>query len=52
MDSTKYVGIDVHKETISIAVVDSTGQLVKESILETPRLGNLWVTGGFSAEVD
>ena len=35
MDSTKYVGIDVHKETISIAVVDSTGQLVKESILET-----------------
>ena len=35
MDSTKYVGMDVHKETISIAVVDSTGKLVKESILET-----------------
>jgi transposase len=35
MDSTKYVGMDVHKETISVAVVDSTGKLVKESILET-----------------
>jgi transposase len=34
MDSTKYAGMDVHKETISIAVVDSTGKLVKESILE------------------
>ncbi len=35
MDRTKYVGMDVHKETIAIAVVDSTGKLVKESILET-----------------
>ncbi|MGA9472221.1 MAG: transposase, partial [Terriglobales bacterium] len=35
MDKTKYVGMDVHKETISIAVVDSTGKLVKEVILET-----------------
>jgi hypothetical protein len=35
MDSTKYIGMDVHKETISIAVVDSAGKLVMESILET-----------------
>ena len=35
MDSRKYVGMDVHKGTISIAVVDSIGQLVKGSILET-----------------
>jgi transposase len=35
MNSAKYVGMDVHKETISIAVVDSGGKLVKESILET-----------------
>ena len=35
MDKTKYVGMDVHKETISVAVVNSTGKLVKEVILET-----------------
>ena len=35
MDSTKYIGMDVHKETISIAVLNSSGKLVMESILET-----------------
>ena len=35
MDSIKYVGMDVHKETISIAVMNSAGKLVMESILET-----------------
>src|SRR2546422_6239162 len=35
MDSTKYIGLDVHKETISIAVLNSSGKLVMESILET-----------------
>jgi transposase len=35
MDSTKYIGLDVHKETISIAVLDSAGKVVMESILET-----------------
>jgi len=35
MDKAKYVGMDVHKETTAVAVVDSTGKLVKESILET-----------------
>jgi len=35
MDSTKYIGMDVHKETISIAVMNSPGKLVIESILET-----------------
>ena len=35
MDSTKYIGMDVHKETISIAVMNSSGKLVMESILET-----------------
>ena len=32
---TKYIGMDVHKETISIAVMNSAGKLVIESILET-----------------
>jgi hypothetical protein len=35
MDSTKYVGMDVHTEAISVAVRDSTGKVIMESILET-----------------
>ena len=35
MDSIKYIGMDVHKETISIAVLNSAGKLVMESVLET-----------------
>ena len=30
MDSTKYIGMDVHKETISIAVISASGKLVKK----------------------
>ena len=35
MDKTKYIGMDVHQETISIAVLDSGGKQVMESIVET-----------------
>ena len=35
MDSTKYIGMDIHKEMISIAGMNSSGKLVLESILET-----------------
>ncbi len=35
MDSTKYIGLDVHKASISIAVLNSAGKLVAESIIET-----------------
>jgi len=35
MDKTKYIGMDVHKETISITVLDSVGKRVMESIVET-----------------
>ena len=35
MDSTKYIGMDVHKEAISIAVLNSSGKVVMESIIET-----------------
>lgn len=35
MDSTKYIGLDVHKESISVAVLNSAGKLVAESIIET-----------------
>jgi len=32
---TKYIGLDVHKEAISIAVLNEAGKLVMESIIET-----------------
>jgi transposase len=35
MESTKYIGMDVHKDTISVAVVNAAGKVVMESILET-----------------
>ena len=36
MTSTKkYVGMDVHKESISIAVMNSVGKIVMECVLET-----------------
>ena len=35
MNSEKYIGLDVHQATIVAAVMDSTGKLVMESILDT-----------------
>ena len=35
MNQAKYIGMDVHQATISVAVMDSAGKLILESILET-----------------
>src|SRR5258706_4417429 len=35
MNDAKYIGLDVHQATISVAVRDSRGNLVMEAILET-----------------
>ena len=35
MSDINYIGLDVHKETISIAVLNGRGKLVMESIIET-----------------
>jgi len=35
MTSSKYIGLDVHKESISIAVRNSAGKVVMESVIET-----------------
>jgi transposase len=35
MNEAKYIGLDVHQATISVAVRDSAGKLVMEAILET-----------------
>ena len=54
MDRTKYIGMDVHQSSISIAVGDASGKLVMESLIETKAAtiveflqglkGTLWVT--------
>ena len=35
MDSVKYIEMDVHKEAIAIAVLNSSGKLVMECTIET-----------------
>jgi hypothetical protein len=35
MDSIKYIGLDVHKDAIVIAVLNGAGKLAMESIIET-----------------
>lgn len=37
MNSEKYIGLGVHQATIVVAVMDATGKLVMESILEIGR---------------
>ena len=35
MNQEKYIGMDVHQATISVAVMDNSGKLIMECILET-----------------
>ncbi len=35
MSQEKYIGMDVHQATISVAIMDGRGKLIMESILET-----------------
>jgi transposase len=35
MNSVRYVGLDVHRDTISVAVVDESGRLMMQSVLAT-----------------
>jgi transposase len=54
MDQKKYIGMDVHQASISVAVRDAAGRLVTESIIETKAItilefvrgirGSLWIT--------
>ena len=38
LNDENYIGLDVHQRIIVVAVMDSTGKLVMESILETKAL--------------
>jgi hypothetical protein len=35
MNEAKYIGLDVHQATISVAILDSAGKLAMEAVLET-----------------
>jgi hypothetical protein len=35
MEQAKYIGMDVHQATISVAVMDGRGKLIMECIVET-----------------
>jgi len=35
VNDAKFIGLDVHQATVSAAVLDSSGKLVMESIVET-----------------
>ena len=37
MDNTKYIGMDVHTESISIAVRNGAGKIVMECVIKAKR---------------
>jgi transposase len=51
MDSTKYIGMDVHKESISMAVRNSAGKVVMECVIETKANLILQSIGGLRGDV-
>ncbi|MGA3263737.1 MAG: hypothetical protein ABSC47_06800 [Terracidiphilus sp.] len=46
MNSVRYVGLDVHRETISAAVLNESGRLIRQSILATRAAAILDFIGG------
>src|SRR5262249_14214657 len=51
MTSVKYIGLDVHKESISICVRNSVGKVVMESVLETKASTILQFIDGLSGDL-
>ena len=47
----KYIGIDVHKEAMVITVLQGSGQLVMESIIETKASSILQFIHGLRGEL-
>jgi hypothetical protein len=51
MTSTKYIGLDVHKESISIAVLNCAGKVVMECVIETKASTILQFIHGFRGDL-
>jgi len=46
MNSVRYVGLDVHRDTISAAVLNESGRMIQQSILATRAAAILDFIGG------
>jgi hypothetical protein len=51
MTSIKYIGMDVHKESISTAVMNSVGKVVMECVIETKASTILQFIGGLRGDL-
>src|SRR6202158_1658606 len=51
MLNTKYIGMDIHKETISIAVMNGAGKVVMECVIETKANTGLQFIHGLRADL-
>jgi len=51
MNSAKYIGMDVHKESISIAVMNHSGKIVMECVIETKASTILQFIDGFRGDL-
>jgi len=51
MNSTKYIGIDMHKESMTIAVRNAVGKIVMECVIETKASMILQFIGGLRGDV-
>ena len=52
MLGTKYIGMDVHTATISVAVLDAAGKLVMDSVMETKARTILQFIHGLRGDLD
>jgi transposase len=51
MESVKYVGLDVHRDTISVVVLEESGRIVMQTILATHAAALLDFVGGLRGSV-
>jgi hypothetical protein len=51
MDGKKYIGMDVHKESISIAVMNGAGKIVMECVIETTASMIVQFIGGLRGDL-
>src|SRR5437899_10097768 len=51
MTSTKYIGMDVHKESISSAVMNASGKIVMECVIETKASMSLQLVDGLVGDL-
>jgi transposase len=51
MNSVRYIGLDVHRDTISAAVLDASGKLVMEAVLPTRAVAILDFISGIKGDV-